>query len=82
MADGERHGQDSQAEREGDTEDTDADGRAGSQHGTAAPAKDQPESADQLGTHAHTQDELMDPSSSNLDATTAQAQLLDEGLLV
>lgn len=65
MADGECHGQDGKAESESDTQDTDADRRAGGQHRAAAATQDQPEGADQLGTHAQTQDELMEHSSSN-----------------
>jgi hypothetical protein len=46
-----------------------------------ATAKDQPEGADQLGTHAFTQGHAHEPFLKKLNATTAQAQLLDEGLL-
>ncbi|HET9265966.1 MAG TPA: hypothetical protein VFO14_23150 [Vicinamibacterales bacterium] len=49
MPDGVGHRQQRQAEREGNAEQADSDvGKCGRQHGTAAPAKHQPEGADEL----------------------------------
>ena len=61
MADGECHGQDSEAESESDTENADAERRTGCDYRTATAAKYQPEGADQFGTHAHTQRRRHEP---------------------
>ncbi|MNN79870.1 hypothetical protein D3C81_1965540 [compost metagenome] len=61
VADGECHRQDRKTESEGDTENADAEGRAGCDYRTAAAAEYQPEGADQLGSHAHTQRRRHEP---------------------
>lgn len=61
MADGKGHGQYGEAEGEGDTEHTDAERGTGCEYRTATATKDQPEGADQFGTHAFTEGHAHEP---------------------